>query len=129
MPDRWPDRPALTRGLSRSISRPLVLSLTHFFHPSVCMCVRLCVGFRQTSCFPGHSTSLQAGHTPSAANQTMKLSGCYLLVQVNLQHHKTVCAVSKNIQLTEYPTGVWLSLAPSLSSYLCMNLSLCRRSA
>lgn len=36
---------------------------------SMCACVSLCVGFRQTSCLPGHRTRLQAGQCPTCGGQ------------------------------------------------------------
>lgn len=71
MPDRWPGRPTVTWANPALFQGlwicPLTPSLSPFSPLCVCLCV--CVGFRQTSCLPGHSTSLQAGQRPTCGGQ------------------------------------------------------------
>lgn len=76
MPDRWPGRPALTRaspglfqGLPICPSHPSPLSVFTSVSPCVCVSVFLCVGFRRTSCPPGHRTRPQAGRRPKCSGQ------------------------------------------------------------
>lgn len=117
-------------GLSWSIQGPWLrpshpASLS--FHLSVYVCMLLCAGFRLTSCFPGHSTSLQAGHTPTC-DETKQCSFLPVMFLFILLHHKIVYTVSKNTQLAEesrwgsFVTFFSVSPPPPTSVWICFSV-------